>query len=127
MLNLLSFLPGKKDSYLHYGAEFARSIGSRRGGVAKIVGSVIHEPERQRAVDLQEVEKGVKGKGEEGRWDEVALAHYPSILHFADMLASADYQEVNQNYRVPSLRDTFILCTSEIGLDGFGGGGGAKL
>ncbi|KAE9370748.1 hypothetical protein N431DRAFT_427111 [Stipitochalara longipes BDJ] len=110
MLNLLSFLPGKKASYLHYGAEFAKSIGSRRGGNAKIVGSVIHD------------EKTAEGEG----WDEVALAHYPSILHFADMLASQDYQEVNQRYRVPSLRDTFILCTSEIGLDDFGVGG-AKL
>jgi hypothetical protein len=106
MLNLLAFKPGKKADYLHYGAEFARSIGSRRGGDAKIVGSVIHD-----------------GKNADGDvWDEVALAHYPSILHFADMLASADYQAVNQKYRVPSLKDTFILCTSEIGLDGFESG-----
>ncbi len=101
MLNLLAFKEGRKGDYLKYGAEFAKSIGSKRGGFAKIVGSVIHD----------------KG-GEEGEgWDEVALAHYPSILHFADMLGSEDYQAVNQKYRVPSLKDTFILCTSEIGLD----------
>ena len=105
MLNLLSFKPGKKADYLRYGGEFAKSIGSRRGGNAKIVGSVIHDDE--------------EGGGEQGGegWDEIALAHYPSILHFADMLASADYQEVNERYRVGSLRDTFILCTSELGLD----------
>lgn len=105
MLNLLAFKPGRKEDYLKYGAEFARSIGSKRGGNAKIVGSVIH------------------GKGDDGEgWDEVALAHYPSMSHFADMLASEDYQAVNQKYRVPSLKDTFILCTSEIGLgvDGVG-------
>lgn len=102
MLNLLSFLPGKKASYLKYGAEFSKSIGSRRGGVAKIVGTVVYENENG---------------GEEERWDEVALAHYPSIWHFADMLASEDYQAVNQRDRVPSLRDTAILCTSEVGLD----------
>lgn len=110
MLNLLAFVPGKKEEYLKYGAEFARSIGSKRGGNAKIVGSVIH-PERQ----------GEDGDGE--AWDEVALAHYPSIMHFADMLASEDYQEVNHRYRVGSLRDTFILCTSELAVEELKGGG----
>jgi hypothetical protein len=33
------------------------------------------------------------------------------------MLASEDYQEVNHRYRVGSLRDTLILCTSELALD----------
>jgi len=100
MLNLLAFKPGLKEEYLKYGAEFAKSIGSKRGGNAKIVGTVIHGGEKD---------------GGEG-WDEVALAHYPSIWHFADMLASEDYQSVNQKHRVPSLKDTFILCTSEVGL-----------
>ena len=102
MLNLLAFKPGLKSEYLKYGAEFAKSAGSKRGGNAKVVGSVIHN-------------EGL-GKGGEG-WDEVALAHYPSIWHFADMLASEDYQEVNKKYRVGSLRDTFILCTSEVGIE----------
>lgn len=100
MLNLLAFKEGKKGEYLKYGAEFAKSVGSRRGGTAKIVGTVVRQD----------------GDGGEG-WDEVALAHYPSIWHFADMLASEDYQIVNQKYRVGSLRDTFILCTTEIGIE----------
>ncbi|KFY11402.1 hypothetical protein V492_04483 [Pseudogymnoascus sp. VKM F-4246] len=99
MLNLLAFKEGKKAEYLKYGAEFAKSVGSRRGGTAKIVGTVVHQD----------------GDGGDG-WDEVALAHYPSIWHFADMLASEDYQIVNKKYRVGSLRDTFILCTTEIGV-----------
>jgi len=102
MLNLLAFKPGLKEEYLKYGAEFAKSIGSRRGGNAKIVGSVIH---------------GSKGAEERDGWDEIALAHYPSIYHFADMLASEDYQAANHKYRVRSLKDTFILCTTELGLD----------
>ncbi|KAF1987379.1 hypothetical protein K402DRAFT_392654 [Aulographum hederae CBS 113979] len=115
MLNLLSFLPQKKASYLQYGAAFAKSIGSRRGGDAKIVGTVV----------------SVEGKGKEESnrlWDEVAVAHYPSIWHFADMLASEDYQEVNREFRVPALRDTCILCTSEVGVGELAGGAGsAKL
>ncbi|KFY46457.1 hypothetical protein V495_02486 [Pseudogymnoascus sp. VKM F-4514 (FW-929)] len=97
MLNLLAFKEGMKAEYLKYGAEFAKSVGSRRGGTAKIVGTVVRKD----------------GDGGEG-WDEVALAHYPSIWHFADMLASEDYQAVNRKYRVGSLRDTFILCTTEV-------------
>lgn len=41
MLNLLAFQAGKKDEYLKYGKAFAESIGSSRGGVAKIVGRVV--------------------------------------------------------------------------------------
>ena len=49
---------------------------------------------------------------------QLALAHYPSLEHFVDMIVSEDYQEMNQRWRVPSLRrDTCILCTSEVALD----------
>ncbi|TGO63048.1 hypothetical protein BOTNAR_0105g00080 [Botryotinia narcissicola] len=104
MLNLLAFKPGLKEEYLKYGAEFAKSIGSKRGGIAKIVGTVIHEGDSK----------------ERGEWDEVAVAHYPSIEHFADMLASEDYQEVNHRHRVGSLKDTFILCTTELDMPVWG-------
>ena len=56
-------------------------------------------------------------QGDTKGWDEIALAHYPSTVHFADMLASEDYQEANQTYRVDSLEDTCILCTSELVLE----------
>lgn len=101
MLNLLAFRDGMKEEYLKYGKAFAESIGIRRGGLAKIVGTVI---------DTSSSPEGVK------EWDEIALAHYPSIYHFGDMLASDDYQRVNHRHRVPALKDTFILCTTELGL-----------
>jgi hypothetical protein len=116
MFNLLSFRAGKKASYLEYGKAFASSIGASHGGNAKIVGGVTHTNGRPRAKDVED------GEG----WDEVALAHYPSVLHFADMLADEAYQAVNHKYRVPSLRDTCILMTSEIGVEGWGWVG-AKL
>lgn len=115
MLNLLAFKPGKKQDYLKYGAEFAGSIGSSRGGNAKIVGTVIHF-------------EGEGGEEDDDKcWDEVALAHYPTIYHFADMLASDDYQEVNQKYRVGSLEDTFILCTTELEMYNLMKSNGSKL
>ena len=100
MLNLLAFNTGMHESYLVYGKSFGESIGKRRGGLAKLVGRVVPS----------------QGTGSEdvAGWDEMALAHYPSILHFVDMLASEDYQEVNHRYRLPALRDTCILCTTEL-------------
>ncbi|EMF12439.1 uncharacterized protein SEPMUDRAFT_85431 [Sphaerulina musiva SO2202] len=102
MLNLLAFWPGKEahESYLQYGKAFGESIGKRRGGKAKIVGKVVR----------QEGE----GDHQDGWWDEVALAHYPTIHHFTDMLASEDYQKVNHEFRLPALKDTCILCTTEL-------------
>lgn len=127
MFNLLAFNPGMKQEYLKYGAAFAKSIGSRHGGNAKIVGNVTH-------VNNEPVTKAsgssVGNNGEVGGgtddWDEIALAHYPSILHFRDMLASEDYQEVNKRHRVPSLKDTCILMTSEIAVEQLLGEGDGK-
>lgn len=93
-----------KESYLQYGKAFATKVGSKRGGNAKLVGTV---------VDVN----GKKKQEGDGGWDEIALAHYPSIMHFADMVGSKDYQEVNEKYRVGALRDTFILFTSEIAIE----------
>lgn len=122
MFNLLSFKPGRKASYLRYvahshllalfltrisyGKAFSADIGKTRGGIAKIVGKVI------------DVSSSPKSGGEIGdngmEFDEVAVASYPSILHFAEMLRAEDYQKVNHEHRVPALRDTFILCTTEL-------------
>ncbi|KAF2433611.1 hypothetical protein EJ08DRAFT_647286 [Tothia fuscella] len=100
MLNLLAFNPGRKEQYLKYGAEFGSKVGARHGGNAKIVGTV------------------ASGQGKEEGWDEIAIAHYPSLEQFAAMLGSKDYQEVNHKFRLGALKDTCILCTMEIGDDG---------
>lgn len=129
MLNFLAFKPGAAhhDAYKRYGAAFAGSIGKRRGGEAKLVGNVVRPPSGGSGSDSGDGgDSGEVGKGKKGQeeWDEFALAHYPSIEHFADMLASEDYQEVNLKERVPSLRDTCILCTSELAVEEILRGGG---
>lgn len=93
MFNLLAQDPAKVDLYRAYGKGFHDGVGVKRGGFAKLVGNVVD--------------------GRDG-WDEVAVAHYPSLAHFADMVAGEDYQEINDKYRVPALRDTLILCTTEV-------------
>lgn len=77
MLNLLAFWPGKEahESYLQYGKAFGESIGKKRGGKAKIVGKVVVAAGGQKK---RQEGKGEKGDHQDGWWDEVALAHYPS-------------------------------------------------
>ncbi|KAF2128680.1 hypothetical protein P153DRAFT_342691 [Dothidotthia symphoricarpi CBS 119687] len=116
MFNLLAFKPGLKDSYLEYGRAFASEVGSGHGGVAKVVGKAVAGSEG--------MDGSARAEGDVGGWDEIALAHYPSIRHFGDMLTDKAYQEVNQRCRVPSLRDTAILMTSEVGILGLGEGKG---
>ena len=41
MLNLLAFNPGRKEQYMKYGRSFSESVGSSRGGVAKLVGKIV--------------------------------------------------------------------------------------
>ncbi|KAH7359721.1 hypothetical protein BKA66DRAFT_472282 [Pyrenochaeta sp. MPI-SDFR-AT-0127] len=139
MFNLLSFNPGMKDEYLKYGKAFAESIGSRHGGNAKIVGNVVavngkqkhkQQEEQSAAAGIAQLSTDGQVRAEPGEWDEISLAHYPSICHFRDMLTSEAYQAVNKRHRVPSLRDTCILMTSEVGVEEMvvgGGKGGAKL
>lgn len=98
MLNLLAFHEGKLESYKAYGKAFATEVGRRRGGVAKVVGTVLTDDEQ----------------GQDRVWDEIAVAHYPSVLHFADMAASDDYQRVNKEHRIGALRGTTILCCDEL-------------
>ena len=57
------------------------------------------------------------GEDAGGRWDEVVLAQYSSLEHFADMMADGDYQEINRRFRLGALKDTCILMTTEIELD----------
>jgi hypothetical protein len=102
-----------------YGKAFATDVGASRGGTAKLVGKVINvsssiplSESSSFAPFSQSSEETLGDNGKE--FDEVAVAHYPSIRHFEDMLRGEDYQAANQKWRVPALRDTFILCTSEL-------------
>ncbi|KAH9873030.1 hypothetical protein J1614_005426 [Plenodomus biglobosus] len=136
MFNLLSFNPGMKAEYLKYGAAFADSVGAAHGGDAKIVGTVVDvrgdgdgdgdgvagasagaNPNPNPSTSKPESAVSAKQDNVERQWDEVALAHYPSLLHFRDMLTSKEYQRVNQRHRVPSLWDTAIFMTSEVGVE----------
>ncbi|TIA50062.1 hypothetical protein D6C79_03251 [Aureobasidium pullulans] len=96
MLNLLKFKAGGKESYYQYGQHFIKVAG-KRGGDAKIVGNVVSK---------------------DSDWNEISIVHYPSIKHFCDMLAGEDYQAINDEFRLPALEDTLLVCTTEFGVMG---------
>ncbi|KAI9150522.1 hypothetical protein HJFPF1_10293 [Paramyrothecium foliicola] len=113
MLNFLTFHPGKHESYVLYGQAFAKDVGRRRGGLAKIVGPVVSAD---------------SDTGNEDKiWEEIAVAHYPSVWHFGDMIMGEDYQEVNTRHRVGALRGTGILCCNELDEEVLAGIKAAKL
>jgi len=97
MLNFISFRPfdSARKSYSEYIEAFKSGVGSKRGGAVKVIGETVQQ----------------------GEWDEVVLAQYSSLEHFADMMADPEYQEINKELRLPALRDTCILMTTEVELD----------
>jgi uncharacterized protein (DUF1330 family) len=94
MLNLLAFKDRAR--YMQYSGALLETFGQRSGIVAKIIG------------DAMEQSDGTK------EWDVVALIHYPSLGHFGDMIASAEYPEISHKYREGALVDNPLLFTSEL-------------
>ncbi|KAK2743763.1 hypothetical protein FQN57_004700 [Myotisia sp. PD_48] len=109
MLNLLHFHPGGKQGYFKYGQGFG-PVASKRGGNAKLVGNVVKPPTGRRDSRGENIH-------EESWWNEISIVHYPSIRHFCDMLAGEDYQEINSKHRLGALRDTLLLCTTELDVE----------
>jgi hypothetical protein len=81
---------------MQYSGALLETFGQRSGIVAKIIG------------DAMEQSDGAK------EWDVVALIHYPSLGHFGDMIASAEYPEISHKYREGALVDNPLLFTSEL-------------
>lgn len=97
MFNLLSYV--NKDKYMGYIEAFGESLTPHYGGTPKILGEV------------------VAASGEEKVCDDVAIVQYPSIAHFANMLASEEYAAIDRKYKVGALKDTGILCVVELDLE----------
>lgn len=96
MINLLKFKPdGGVESYRRYveaGAETFRKIGVKAAFQANIAMAVI---------------------GEE-YWDEVLIAHYPSIAAFIEMNRDKDYQQAVQ-HRTEALLDSRLYLVKAEG------------
>lgn len=101
MLNYVSYQPWPHaaESYKKYVDGNKVGPMARLGARVKFIGSVSKNHATER-----------------GEWDECVLAQYPSLRHFCDMACDPEYQELNYKYRLPVLRDTCILLTTEVDL-----------
>lgn len=68
-------------------------VAARRGGDAKIVGNVVQPS----PAVLDHEHTTVAGTD---TWQEIAIVHYASIVHFCDMLADRDDQAINARFRL---------------------------
>lgn len=101
MFNLLSYLPnGGREQYFKYIAAFQESVGSDFGGVPIAVGFGV--------TDFTSRQDGA------GKWEDTALVGYPSIWHFAAMLDSEAYADVDRRFKKGALRDNPLICCTEV-------------
>ncbi|SNX86588.1 uncharacterized protein MEPE_05297 [Melanopsichium pennsylvanicum] len=113
MLNLLHFhtTPEAVESYHEYGRRF-ETVAGKRGGNAKLVGIVI-SPLKAEYTDS----RGDQARKRQDWWNECTLVHYPSINHFIDMSVDNEYQYINKEYRLSAIKDTALICTTEVDLN----------
>lgn len=94
MFNLLAFKDIEK--YKKYQGAFTEKVGVRHGARPLLYGAVTAH------------------SGDAKEWEMTAFVYYPSVLHFADLLASPDYREASHQYRQGSLIDNPLMCLVNI-------------
>ncbi|ERF75993.1 hypothetical protein EPUS_08247 [Endocarpon pusillum Z07020] len=99
MFNLLAYQDGKRETFMKYVEAFAASVGKAVGSESQIFGQVIR--------------CSSTSDGEEP-WEDAALVHYPSVYHFGDLVGSEEYQKLDAKYKVGTIKDTCILCLTEL-------------
>lgn len=111
LFNLFSYK--NNDSAIHeqYMRDFKRSFGDSAGAHVKFMGPV--GPLVDGMSKNQEQQQHGNDGG--GSWQEANLTHYDSIFHYAYMLSTDVYQELNKD-KVRGLEDTCILLVSEVEL-----------
>jgi hypothetical protein len=85
------------DAYLRYSAHTVPMIKAR-GGTLLWTGNA-------KAVAL--------GQQAGNQWDYVALAYYPSVAAFIDMMTSLDYENLSDPHRRNGCAEHLIIATSE--------------
>lgn len=100
------------DSAIHeqYMQDFKRSFGDSAGAHVKFMGPV---GQVSIAGTGDSLGPQSHGDGGSGGWQEANLTHYDSIFHYAYMISTDVYQELNKD-KVRGLEDTCILLVSEV-------------
>ena len=87
---------------------FKQKFGPAAGAAIRFMGPV------DGGIAYQEESTGGEAeRTDEGSWQDANLVQYDSIWHYAHMLSTDVYQELNQQ-KMEGLEDTCILCVSEV-------------
>lgn len=104
--NLFKYRGGDKSVHDGYMRGFKERFGKAAGAQVRFMGEVVRR------------EDGAGEEGQEGMrktWDEANLTRYDSVWHYAYMLSTEVYGELNRE-KVRGLEDTCILLVSEFAL-----------
>jgi hypothetical protein len=108
LFNLFKYAGGDASIHDRYMGDSKRSFGDSTGARVKFVGPVKSQ--------FRGKENGQTAGGGDsiagGGWQETNLTHDDSIYHYAHMLSTDTYQELNKD-KVRGLEDTCILLVSE--------------
>lgn len=96
LFNLFKYKHGDRRTHDDYMEGFKKKFGDAAGATVQFMGPVT----------------GREGKAVEGGWDDANLVQYDRLWHYAYMLSTDVYQELNKQ-KVAGLEDTCILIASE--------------
>lgn len=105
--NFFKYPKGDRSVHDAYMQGFKDNFGSAAGASVLFMGTVEGK---------LSYESANEGKNEEGeRWDDANLVQYDSVWHYAYMLSTDVYKQLNKQ-KVEGLEDTCILLVSEVEL-----------
>ena len=105
LFNLFRYKDGNSAIHKQYMQDFKRSFGDSAGAYVKFMGPV--------GPLISGADQSREQQHEEVSWQEANLTHYDGIFHYAYMLSTDVYQELNKD-KVRGLEDTCILLVSEV-------------
>lgn len=110
LFNLFKYRNGDPSVHEHYMQGFKEKFGPAAGAQLKFMGPVCSQP---RSVDPQKPSS--ESVESEMSWQDANIVQYDSIWHYAYMLSTDVYQELNKE-KIEGLDDTCILLISEVEL-----------
>ncbi len=110
LFNLFRYPYGDSSVHDAYMEGFKQKFGPAAGAGIRFMGPV------KSGITIEgDTAAGERSGWDGGLWQDANLVQYDSIWHYAYMLSTDVYQELNQQ-KMEGLEDTCILCVSEVEL-----------
>lgn len=112
LFNLFMYPKGDSSVHEHYMQGFKRDFGDAAGVAMKFMGPVKPEVAYENCEVSEGTNELIKSVA---AWQDANLVQYDTIWHYAYMLSTSTYAELNKE-KVTGLEDTCILLTSDFEL-----------